>query len=145
MNTNIIHIKSVSLWWCLYVAIKQHLSNIWSSIHEKAKQHLGRVEKKRCLQKNLVASPCPCCPAIRECMLKKTHIEKRVRVCPYTLVSRRFWRWYPQENVWSFTSFIVKNANDCLLTKSSCNSVLRYWLMIFYWNVIVGIWYTIKV
>ena len=29
--------------------IKQHLSNTWSSIHEKVKQHLGWVEKKRCL------------------------------------------------------------------------------------------------
>ena len=28
---------------------KQHLSNIWSSIHEKVKQRWGWVEKKRCL------------------------------------------------------------------------------------------------
>ena len=27
--------------------IKQHLSNNWSSIHDKAKQHQGWVEKKR--------------------------------------------------------------------------------------------------
>ena len=35
----------------LLICIKQHLSNIWSSIHEKFKQHWGWVEKKRCLQK----------------------------------------------------------------------------------------------
>ena len=29
--------------------IKKHLSNIWSSIHEKVKQHWGWVEKKRYL------------------------------------------------------------------------------------------------
>ena len=28
---------------------KQHLSNIWSSIYEKVKQHWGWVEKKSCL------------------------------------------------------------------------------------------------
>ena len=32
-----------SVWWHLYV------SNIWSSIHKKVKQHWGWVEKKRCL------------------------------------------------------------------------------------------------
>ena len=31
------------------IGIKQHLSNIWNSIHEKVKQHWGRVDKKRCL------------------------------------------------------------------------------------------------
>ena len=31
------------------ICIKQHLSNIWSSIHEKVKQHWGWVEKRRCL------------------------------------------------------------------------------------------------
>ena len=31
----------------MLVCIKQHLSNIWSSIHEKVKQHWGWVEKKR--------------------------------------------------------------------------------------------------
>ena len=33
----------------ILICIKQHLSNIWSSIHEKVKQHWGWVEKKRCL------------------------------------------------------------------------------------------------
>ena len=32
-----------------YKKCLQHLSNIWSSIHEKVKQHWGLVEKKRCL------------------------------------------------------------------------------------------------
>ena len=34
--------------------IKQHLSNIWSTIHEKVKQHWGWVEKKSCLPKKRV-------------------------------------------------------------------------------------------
>ena len=35
----------------MLVCIKEHLSNIWSSVHEKVKQHWGWVEKRRCLQK----------------------------------------------------------------------------------------------
>ena len=31
------------------LCIKQHLGNIWSSIHEKVQQHWGWVEKKCCL------------------------------------------------------------------------------------------------
>ena len=38
----------------ILICIKQHLSNIWSSIHEKVKQHWGWIEKKRFLQKKLV-------------------------------------------------------------------------------------------
>ena len=37
----------------MFLSIKQHLINIWSSIHEKVKQHWGWVEKKRCLQKHV--------------------------------------------------------------------------------------------
>ena len=33
----------------MLLCIKQHLSNIWSSIDEKVKQYWGLVEKKRCL------------------------------------------------------------------------------------------------
>ena len=33
----------------LGMPIKQHLSNTWSSIHEKVKQDWDWVEKKRCL------------------------------------------------------------------------------------------------
>ena len=29
----------------MVICIKQHLSNIWRSVHEKAKQHWGWVEK----------------------------------------------------------------------------------------------------
>ena len=35
----------------IIICIKQHLSNIWSSIHEKVKQRWSWVEKKRCLLK----------------------------------------------------------------------------------------------
>ena len=35
----------------MLICIKQHLRNIWSSIHKKVKQHWGWVEKNRCLQK----------------------------------------------------------------------------------------------
>ena len=37
----------------MLTCIKQHLSNIWSSIHEKVKQHWGWVEKKCCLIKSV--------------------------------------------------------------------------------------------
>ena len=33
----------------MLICTKQHLSNIWSTIHERVKQHGGWVEKKRCL------------------------------------------------------------------------------------------------
>ena len=36
------------------ICIKQHLSNIWSSIHEQVKQNWGWVEKKCCLYKKNV-------------------------------------------------------------------------------------------
>ena len=31
------------------ISIKQHLNNVWSSMHEKVKQDWGWVEKKRSL------------------------------------------------------------------------------------------------
>ena len=37
---------------------KQHLSNIWSSIHKKVKQHWGWVEKSVAYIKKSVASLC---------------------------------------------------------------------------------------
>ena len=47
MGTNIVNTKVSQ-----HDDIKQHLSNIWRSIHKKVKQHWGWVEKKkRCLQK----------------------------------------------------------------------------------------------
>ena len=33
----------------MVICIKQHLGNIWSSIHEKIKQRWGWVEKTLCL------------------------------------------------------------------------------------------------
>ena len=47
MNKNIMNIKNISLM--MFKWIKQHLSNIWSSIQEKSKQHRVWVEKKGCL------------------------------------------------------------------------------------------------
>ena len=40
----------------MVISIKQHLSNIWSTINEKVKQHCGWVEKKRCLWKKHVVN-----------------------------------------------------------------------------------------
>ena len=40
----------------MIICIKQHLSNIWSSVHEKAKQHWGRVEKSVAYKKKRVIS-----------------------------------------------------------------------------------------
>ena len=49
IDTNIvINIRGVSVWWSSF-CIKQHLSNTWSSIHDKAKQHWGWPEKKVCI------------------------------------------------------------------------------------------------
>ena len=36
----------------IVLRINQHLSNIWSSIHEKAKQHWGWVEKSVACKKS---------------------------------------------------------------------------------------------
>ena len=47
MDTNVVNIKCLSI--VMVTCIKQHLSNISSSINEKVKQHSGCVEKKRCL------------------------------------------------------------------------------------------------
>ena len=33
----------------MLLCTKQHLGNIWSSIHEKVKQHWGWVQKKCCI------------------------------------------------------------------------------------------------
>ena len=41
--------KFLSMTMLIY--IKQHLSDIWSWIHKKVKQHWGWIEKKRCLYK----------------------------------------------------------------------------------------------
>ena len=48
MDTNILNIRNVWGWLWLY-CIKQHVSNIWSSLHEKVKLHRGWVDKKRYL------------------------------------------------------------------------------------------------
>ena len=37
----------------IVICIKQHLSNIWSSVHEKVKQHWGWLEKKALLIKKV--------------------------------------------------------------------------------------------
>ena len=37
----------------MLLCIKQHLSNIWSSIHEKVKQHWAWVEKSVAYKKSL--------------------------------------------------------------------------------------------
>ena len=34
------------------ICTKQHLSNIWSSVHEKVKQHWGWVEEKKSVNYN---------------------------------------------------------------------------------------------
>ena len=38
----------------MLICIKQHLSNIWSTIREKVKQHWGWCKKNVCLQKKRV-------------------------------------------------------------------------------------------
>ena len=41
------HMNCLSMM--ILICIKQHLSNIWSSVHKNVKQHSGWVEKKRYL------------------------------------------------------------------------------------------------
>ena len=45
------HVKWVKVWWLL--CVKQHLSNIWSSTHEKVKQHWGWVQKSVAYKKRV--------------------------------------------------------------------------------------------
>ena len=40
MDTNVVNIKPVSVWWC-YIYIKQYVGDIWSSSHQKVKQRWG--------------------------------------------------------------------------------------------------------
>ena len=49
------HIKC-KMWLSIIMMviwIKQHLSNIWNSIHKEVKQHWGWVGKQRCLWKSV--------------------------------------------------------------------------------------------
>ena len=45
------HIKCLIV--IMLIGTKQHLNNIWGSIHEKVKQHWGWVEKSVAYQKNV--------------------------------------------------------------------------------------------
>ena len=47
------YVKCLSMM--MLICIKQHLSNIWSSVYENVKQHWGWVEKTRCLWKKRAA------------------------------------------------------------------------------------------
>ena len=49
----------------MVICIKQHLSNIWSSIHGKVKQHWGVVEKSVALSK-----ACICFARLINCLLE---------------------------------------------------------------------------
>ena len=40
----------------MFIRIKQHVNNIWSSIHEKVKQHWGWVEKSVAYKKKACIS-----------------------------------------------------------------------------------------
>ena len=50
MDTNMI-LKYLSMTMLIYV--KQHLSNIWGSIHENVKQHWGWAEKSVAYEKSV--------------------------------------------------------------------------------------------
>ena len=43
------HIVKNSHTMMMLICVKQHLSNTWSSVHEKAEQHWDLVLKKYCL------------------------------------------------------------------------------------------------
>ena len=44
----------------MVICIKQHVSNIWNSIHEKVKEHWGWVEVKNIVYKKNRASKIHC-------------------------------------------------------------------------------------
>ena len=43
----------ISFSMMMVICIKQHLSNIWSSIYDKIKQHWGWVEKKKIVKRSV--------------------------------------------------------------------------------------------
>ena len=47
MDTNIFKYE-ICLNVVMVICIKQHLTNIWSLVHDKVKQHWSWVEKKHC-------------------------------------------------------------------------------------------------
>ena len=52
MNTNILNIKCLNIM--MAILTKQHLRNIWSSIHQKVKQHWCWVEKSDTYKKSML-------------------------------------------------------------------------------------------
>ena len=54
MDTYIVNIKGVTVWWCLYV-LRNTLSIIWSSIHEKVEAELNKsvAYKKACISQRI--------------------------------------------------------------------------------------------
>ena len=45
------HMKCLSMM--MLICIKEHISNIWSSVYENVKQHWGWVEKSVAYKKNV--------------------------------------------------------------------------------------------
>ena len=63
----------------MLICVKQHLSNIWSSIHKKVKQHWGWNKKSVAYKKKLVFDPSE--PALMDCIrLFYEHSTKRTYI-----------------------------------------------------------------
>ena len=73
MDPNIVNIKCLSI--IMVICIKQHLSNIWSSIHEKVKQHWGWVENKHCLLKKACITWVPSLDGLNTTPLKQIALK----------------------------------------------------------------------
>ena len=89
IDPNKLNIKCSSTM--MVICIKQHLSNVWSSIHERVKQHWGWVEKKVLLIKikRVVRFCCCCC-----CFVKKFRSlwqKKQTKIDWFKMVSLTAW------------------------------------------------------
>ena len=47
MDTNIVNIRNISVWWCFYVLNYTKATFKAHSVHEKVKQQWGWTEKKK--------------------------------------------------------------------------------------------------
>ena len=73
----------------MFVCIKQHLSNVWSWIHEKVKQHWGSVEKSVAYKKVYIQS------SVTEKKIRwaKKNVQAKVKLLAcWTINIKKIWR-----------------------------------------------------
>ena len=73
----------------MFVCIKQHLSNVWSWIYEKVKQHWGSVEKSVAYKKVYIQS------SVTEKKIRwaKKNVQAKVKLLAcWTINIKKIWR-----------------------------------------------------